>query len=81
MFGISGEHLVVLVVILLLFGPKRLPELGNTLGKAIKNFKDSVAGVEEAKFKKIADETDKASFSETTAQSTSKAEDKKKDTV
>jgi sec-independent protein translocase protein TatA len=62
MFGISGEHLVVLVVILLLFGPKRLPELGNTLGKAIKNFKDAVAGVENAKFRKIEDETNRAEF-------------------
>lgn len=60
MFGISGEHLVILVVILLIFGPKRLPELGNTLGKAIKNFKDSVAGVEDAKYRKISDQSDAA---------------------
>ena len=62
MFGISGEHIVVLVVILLLFGPKRLPELGNTLGKAIKNFKDSMSGVEDAKFRKLDDETDRTEF-------------------
>lgn len=53
MFGISGEHLVILGIVLLIFGPRRLPELGNTLGKAIRNFKDSVAGVEEATFRKI----------------------------
>ena len=53
MFGISGEHLLVLGIVLLIFGPRRLPELGNTLGKAIRNFKDSVSGVEEAKFRRL----------------------------
>ena len=55
MFGISGEHLLVLGIVLLIFGPRRLPELGNTLGKAIRNFKDAVGGVEEAKFRKVTD--------------------------
>jgi len=53
MFGISGEHLLVLGIVLLVFGPRRLPELGNTLGKAIRNFKDAVSGVEEAQFRRI----------------------------
>lgn len=56
MFGISGEHLLILGIVLLIFGPKRLPELGNTLGKAIRNFKDSVSGIEEAKFRRIDEE-------------------------
>jgi sec-independent protein translocase protein TatA len=60
MFGLSGEHLILIAIILLIFGPKRLPELGNTLGKAIRNFKDSVSGVEEAKFRKIAEEEKKS---------------------
>lgn len=30
-----------------------MPELGHTLGKAIKNFKDSVSGVEEAAFRRL----------------------------
>lgn len=55
MFGISGEHLLILSIVLLIFGPRRLPELGNTMGKAIRNFKDALAGVEEAKFRKIED--------------------------
>ena len=54
MFGISFEHIIIVGVILLLVGPRRLPELGNTMGKAIKNFKDSIAGVEEASFKRVA---------------------------
>jgi sec-independent protein translocase protein TatA len=53
MFGISGEHLLILGIVLLIFGPRRLPELGHTMGKAIRNFKDSISGIEEAKFRKI----------------------------
>lgn len=34
-----SEMLVILVVILLLFGSKKLPEIGSGLGRAIKNFK------------------------------------------
>jgi sec-independent protein translocase protein TatA len=59
MFGISGEHLLVLGIILLIFGPRRLPELGNTMGKAIRNFKDSLSGVEEAKFRHLEEEESK----------------------
>lgn len=86
MFGISGEHLVILVVILLIFGPRRLPELGNTLGKAIKNFKDSVAGIEDAKYRKIEDQSNAAEVVKTdpakTAQPTAAAttDTDKKDT-
>jgi sec-independent protein translocase protein TatA len=59
MFGISGEHILVLGIVLLIFGPRRLPELGNTMGKAIRNFKDAISGVEEARFRKL-EETEKA---------------------
>lgn len=55
MFGLSGEHVVILLIILLIFGPRKLPELGNTLGKAIKNFKDSISGVQEVKYRNIDD--------------------------
>jgi sec-independent protein translocase protein TatA len=61
MFGISGEHIVILTIILLIFGPKRLPELGNTLGKALKNFKDSMNGIQEAQYKKIEDKSNAVS--------------------
>ncbi len=60
MFGLSGEHIVILLIILLIFGPRKLPELGNTLGKAIKNFKDSVSGVQEAKYRNLDDTADRA---------------------
>jgi sec-independent protein translocase protein TatA len=43
--GISGL-IVILVVALLVFGPKRLPEIGRSLGKGMREFKDSIAGSE-----------------------------------
>ncbi len=48
MFGGVGmwELLLIFLVILLLFGAKRLPEIGSSLGKGIREFKDSVQEVE-----------------------------------
>ena len=37
-----GELLVLLLVVLLIFGPKRLPELASSLGKSIRLFKDEM---------------------------------------
>jgi sec-independent protein translocase protein TatA len=48
-FGISiWELLILLIVLLLIFGAKRLPEMGRSLGKGMREFKDSVTGVEDA---------------------------------
>jgi sec-independent protein translocase protein TatA len=38
------EILVVLVIALIVFGPKRLPELGRSVGKGIREFRSSVSG-------------------------------------
>lgn len=38
------EIVVVLVLVLIIFGPRRLPELGRSLGKGIREFKQSVTG-------------------------------------
>ncbi len=38
------EILLVLIVALVVFGPKRLPDLGHSLGKGIREFKGSVTG-------------------------------------
>ena len=44
-FGIGVTELVILLVALLvIFGPKRLPEMGRSLGKGMREFKDSIAG-------------------------------------
>jgi len=36
--------LVIVLVLLLVFGPKRLPEMGRSLGRGLREFKDSVSG-------------------------------------
>jgi sec-independent protein translocase protein TatA len=38
------DAIVVLVVVLLIFGPKRLPLLGRSLGQGMREFKDSITG-------------------------------------
>jgi sec-independent protein translocase protein TatA len=44
-FGIGAtEMIILLVVILVVFGPKRLPEMGRSLGKGMREFKDSISG-------------------------------------
>ena len=44
-FGIGVTELVILLVALLvIFGPKRLPEMGRSLGRGMREFKDSIAG-------------------------------------
>jgi TatA/E family protein of Tat protein translocase len=48
-FGISiWELMILLVVLLLVFGAKRLPEMGKSLGKGMREFKDAVTGMDEA---------------------------------
>jgi sec-independent protein translocase protein TatA len=38
------DGIVVLIVLLLFFGPKRLPELGRGIGEGIRSFKDGIGG-------------------------------------
>ena len=48
MFGIgSSELLVILAIVVVLFGARRLPELGTGVGKAIRNFKAGISGKDE----------------------------------
>ncbi len=49
MFGIgTGELILILVVVLLFFGPKRLPELARALGRANKEYSKAKEGISEA---------------------------------
>ena len=44
-FGIGPlELVIVLLIVLVIFGPKRLPGLGRSLGAGMREFKDSVTG-------------------------------------
>jgi sec-independent protein translocase protein TatA len=44
-FGLQlWEVFIVLLVVLLVFGPKRLPEMGRSLGRGLREFKDSITG-------------------------------------
>ena len=52
------EILIVLVIVLVIFGPKRLPDLGRSLGSGMKEFKDSVTG--KGDDRKLSDGEDKA---------------------
>lgn len=42
-----GEMVIILVVIMMLFGAKRLPEIGKSLGTGIKEFKKSLTAINE----------------------------------
>jgi sec-independent protein translocase protein TatA len=40
----ATEIIIVLIIVLVIFGPKRLPDLGRSLGRGMREFKDSVTG-------------------------------------
>ena len=54
-FGFHGPDLIIILVIaLLIFGPKKLPEMGASVGKSIKEFKKGMAELTEPKAEKPA---------------------------
>lgn len=73
LFGMPGplELALILVVVLLVFGSSRLPELGHALGKAIRSFKAGMTGVADEK-----DEKNEATGANTTMETTEKNEQK-----
>ena len=48
------ELLILVLIVLLIFGPKRLPEIGRGLGKGMREFKDSVTGKQDKEAKRAA---------------------------
>lgn len=56
----TTDLIVVLLIVLLIFGPKRLPGLGKQLGQGIREFKDSITGKDE-------DSADHPAISQSTA--------------
>lgn len=51
MFNMPGhtEWIVILLIVLVLFGAKRLPGLGASIGQSLRNFKKSLSGDDEQK--------------------------------
>lgn len=48
MFGLGAQELIIiLIIVVILFGASRLPELGSGIGKAIKNFKKATSEPDE----------------------------------
>ena len=43
----TGEIIILAIVVLLLFGGKKIPELMKGIGKGVRNFKDGVKGLED----------------------------------
>ena len=43
----TGEIIIIALIVLLLFGGRKIPELMKGLGKGVKNFKDGVKGLED----------------------------------
>lgn len=49
----TGEIIIITIIILLLFGGKKIPELMKGIGKGIKGFKDGINGLEEDAKKEV----------------------------
>ena len=64
MFGIGmPELIIILVIILIIFGAGKLPEIGAGMGKAIKNFKGATADAEKSEPEKIEKKDDSSESS------------------
>lgn len=64
MFGLgTQELLIILVLVMIIFGAGKLPQVGSSLGKGLRNFKKGVSeadeeDIEEAKVEKISEKSD-----------------------
>jgi sec-independent protein translocase protein TatA len=64
------EIVIILVIVLIIFGPKRLPDLGRSLGRGMREFKDSVTGKDKDELSEAAvDKPDPATTTTTTTAS------------
>ncbi|TGU74765.1 twin-arginine translocase TatA/TatE family subunit [Geomonas terrae] len=60
MFGFGmPELIIILVIVLVVFGAGRLPEIGGALGKSIRNFKKASSGKDEIEIKATRPDDDK----------------------
>jgi sec-independent protein translocase protein TatA len=57
MFGLGLPEMgIIAVVAILIFGPKKIPELGNALGKTLRSFKDGVGMADDESVEKEKDQ-------------------------
>ena len=68
------QLLIVLVIVIAIFGTKRLKTLGSDLGGAVKGFRSAMNEADEAK-EQLSDSSDDADFDNTPAEKTSKEKD------
>lgn len=77
---LSLPHLILLIIILLIFfGPSRLPQLGQSLGKAIRGFKEGLNEVD-AEVKNVGPQQQIKPADQTQAHTTAQTETKKENT-
>ncbi len=70
------ELVIVLVIALVVLGPKRLPEMGRSLGRGMREFKDSISGRDDR-----ADDDDRGELTATTADTEPVASARERDTA
>ena len=81
-FGIGiWEILILLLVVLLVFGPKRLPEMGRSLGRGMREFKDSISGKFDDEDEEPAPRRSANELPPTEDDVTGRAESRERDTV
>lgn len=75
-FNISpGSLLLILVIVLVIFGTKKLRNVGSDLGGAVKGFREAMNDPEDDDDKKITDATDDADFDNTPAEESRQKKD------
>ncbi|MBU4193411.1 MAG: twin-arginine translocase TatA/TatE family subunit [Actinobacteria bacterium] len=58
MFGLGPTELIIILVIaLVIFGPSRLPKVGQSVGQALRAFRDSTSSIEEEVKKSLGEST------------------------
>ena len=67
------ELLIVLVIALIVLGPKKLPEVGRSLGRGMREFKDSISGITDSHDD---DEDDRPAITTASTQSTATSPEK-----
>jgi sec-independent protein translocase protein TatA len=60
------EIVIILVIVLIIFGPKRLPDLGRSLGRGMREFKDSVTGKDKDELTEVVADNDTTTTTTTT---------------